>query len=135
MGLGILIFKFKYTFFIHIEYMGIQILVIPLVLSAIGHMDMTMKKIFRAVFLHQLPEYLESLVRQVPSVIELVCRGMGHQDINSFLPEQLEPQFLHALAHLLFCILVGAGFVAHGPPQPQNADSFIHKDLDRKSVG
>ena len=107
MGLGILIFKFKDTFLIYIQNVGIQVLVIPLMLPAVSHVDMAVQKIFRPVLLHKLPKYLEALVGQVPSVIELVSRGMGHKDIKPSLPKKLEPQFLDALPHLFLCVLVG----------------------------
>ena len=48
----IFIFKIKDTSFIRIDNMGIQIFIIPLMLPAVGHMHMTMYKIFRLIFVH-----------------------------------------------------------------------------------
>lgn len=49
---GVIILKLKETLFIGVNHMGILIFVIPLMLSSIGHMHMTVKKIFGPVFFY-----------------------------------------------------------------------------------
>ena len=79
MGLGILVLKVKHTPFKGVDYMGILILVIPLVLPSIGHMHMAVEEKFRMVLFNQAAENLESLMRQVSSIVELVRRGMCYK--------------------------------------------------------
>lgn len=87
MLLGIIILKFEYTSFKCIDHMGILILVIPLVLPPIRHMDMPVEKILWTVFFNQCTKHLESLVRQIPPVIELIGGSMRYQNIKTTLPE------------------------------------------------
>ena len=95
MLLGILILKFKYTPLERVDHMGILVLVIPLMLSAIRHVHMPMEKIFWPVFFDQFPKHRKSLMRQVPPVIELVCGRMGDQDVKPAFPKQLKLKFCH----------------------------------------
>lgn len=69
MRLGIVVLKFKSTFFVNVQDMGIQIFVISLMLSAISHMHMPVKEKFRAVGLNQLTEYLKALMGKIPAVV------------------------------------------------------------------
>ena len=118
MGLGILVLKVKHTPFKGVDYMGILILVIPLVLPSIGHMHMAVEEKFRMVLFNQAAENLESLMRQVSSVIELVGRRVSHQNVKAAVLKKLEPELFYALIHLFFGILMRTWPVTHGTAQP-----------------
>ena len=85
MFLWIVVLKVEYAPFIRINYMRIQIFVISFMLPSIGHMYMSMQKVFGPISIKQCPKYLKSLVRQISSVIELICRRVRHQNIKSSL--------------------------------------------------
>ena len=118
MCLWIVIFKFKYAPFKSIDDMSILVFIITFMLPSICHMDMAMEEKFRPVFFQQRAEDLKSLVGEVSSVIELISRGVGDQNIESAFPEKLEPQFGNPLLHLPFRILVRPGLITHGTAKP-----------------
>ena len=75
-----------------VDYMGVPVFVIALVLAAVGHVDMAVQEEFGPVFFHEPEKNLEALVGQIPAVIELIGGGVGHQDIEALVPEKLEAQ-------------------------------------------
>lgn len=75
--LRIVVLEFENAPFVSIDNMGILIFVISFVVSPIGHVYMAMKEKFGPVFFQQRAEDLKALVREIPSVIELVSGGMG----------------------------------------------------------
>ena len=77
MRLGILILEFKYTPFKSVDDMSILVFVITFMLPSVCHMDMAVEEKFGPVFFQQRAEDLKALVREIPSVIELVSGGMG----------------------------------------------------------
>ena len=87
----LVILKIKYTSLISIDEVGMHIVMIPLVLSALGHMDMPMKKKFWLVFFNQFPKCLKSLMGKVPPIIELIGRRVGYQYIKTTVPQQFKP--------------------------------------------
>ena len=48
---------------------------------------MSVEEVFGLIFVKKISECLKSLRRQIKSVIELICRGMSHQDIESPMPK------------------------------------------------
>ena len=87
----VFVFKFKHAPLISVDDMGVLVFVIPFMASSIRHVDMAMKEKFGPVFFHQRPEYLKSLVGQVPPVVQLIGGGMGDKDIETSFSKKLEP--------------------------------------------
>ena len=129
MFLRILILKFKDAPLVSVDYMRVQIFVITLMIPSIRHMHMPVKEKFRMVFLYQPLKRPESLMRQIPSVIKLIGRRMRHQYIEAPPTEQFKAQLRNSLFHLPFSILMRPLLIAHGTAEPQNADSFVDKNL------
>src|SRR5699024_4916059 len=90
---------------------------------------MAMKEESGMVFLDQLQKSLESLVRQIPAVIQLIGRGMCHQNIKSAMAQKLEPESADPPSHLTFCILVISGPVPHRSAQSKDTHPLIDIDL------
>ena len=88
---------------------------------------MPVQKKFRLVLFHQRSENLKALMRKIPPVVQLISRGMRHQNIKAPPPKQLKPQPGHPLFHFTFRILVRPGLVPHGAAEPQNPHSFVYK--------
>lgn len=78
MLLRLIILKFEYTPLIRIDNMRILIPVITLIIPPVGQVHMPVQEKLRAVFLHQLPENLEPLMREITPVIELIRGRMRH---------------------------------------------------------
>ena len=95
-----------------IDDMRVHVLVVPLVLPPVGHVHMAVEEIFGVVFLHQRPEDPESLVGEIAPVIELIGRGMGHQDVKAALLEQLKAQLPDPPLHLPPFLFSSGGFNA-----------------------
>jgi hypothetical protein len=57
-------------------------------------MHMAVEEKFRMVLFNQAAENLESLMRQVSSVIELVGRRVSHQNVKAAVLKKLEPELL-----------------------------------------
>ena len=79
----ILILKLKDASFIGIYHMGVLILIVPFMAHSVRQVHMPMEKKFRPVFFQKPPKHLKALMGQIPPVIELICRRMGHQNIKS----------------------------------------------------
>ena len=73
--LRIVVLEFENAPFVSIDNMGILIFVISFVVSPIGHVYMAMKEKFGPVFFQQCPEYLKSLMGQIPPVVQLISGG------------------------------------------------------------
>ena len=129
MLLWVLVFEIKHTALISIDNVGVHIFVISFMLSSIVHMHMTMQKIFWLIFFHQGAEDPKALMRQIPSVVQLISGRMRHQDIKPTLPEKLKPQFPHPLLHLLLRILMGPRLVTHRTAQTQNPHPLMDINL------
>lgn len=89
--LRIVVPEFKNAPLIGIDNMGILIFVISFVVSSIGHVYMAMKEKLGPVFFQQCSEYLKSLMRQIPPVVQLISGGMGNKNIKSSFAEKLKP--------------------------------------------
>ena len=72
---GMFCVKVKYKSLIGIDHMSVLVLIVALMLSSIRHMHMPVKEIFRTVLFHQLQKRLKSLMRQISSIVQLICRS------------------------------------------------------------
>lgn len=88
---GIVVVEFKNASFVGIDDMGILIFVISFMIPPIRHVNMAVEEKFRPVFFQQRPEYLKSLVGQIPPVVQLISGGMSHKNIKSPFSEKLKP--------------------------------------------
>ncbi len=68
------------------------------------------------------------LMGQVAAVVQLICRGMGHENIKTAVEKDLEPQLADAAAHFLFRILKASRTVAHRTAQTEDADPLVYVD-------
>ena len=92
-------------------------------------MHMSMQEILRLILVKKCTKYLKSLVWQIHPVIQLISRGMCHQDIKSPVPEQLKPQLPDTVLHLPFRILEFPGAITHRTAKPQDPYTLVYIDL------
>jgi len=88
-------------------------------------MHMSVNEQFRMVFVDQPVEHIESGMRQIGVVAELIGGGMGQQNIEAAIPPELEAQFFDALAHLAFGVHVRPLAVAHAAAKAENAQTVV----------
>ena len=79
----IIIFIIKYISFICIDNMCALIFITSFMLPSVSHMHMSMYEELRTVLLYQLYKYLNSLMWQISSVIDLICRSMCDQNVKT----------------------------------------------------
>ena len=72
---------------------------------------------------------MEPLMGQVHSIIELIRRSMGDQNIKSPVLKQLEPQLSDPILHLPLRILIIPRPVTHGASKPKNPHPLVNIDL------
>lgn len=61
----------------------------PLESAAVFRVYMAVEEKFRLVFFHQGAEDLKPPVGQVLQVVDMVCGGMGYQDVKALVAPQL----------------------------------------------
>ena len=72
--------------------MSVQIFIIPFMFSPVCFVHMPVEKKSGMIFFNQFQECLKSLMGKIPSVIQLISRRVGDQDIESAAAQKLEPQ-------------------------------------------
>ena len=89
-----------------------------------------MDKVAGLVFVHQAVEGVEAGVTQVFAVVQPQGGGVGEQDIEPALAEQVQPASAHPAVHLPLGVLMAAVLlVAHTAPQAQDADALVGVQL------
>ena len=68
-------------------------------------------------------------MRQVVLIPAAMHRRMGEKNVKSPAPHELEPQLPDPLRHFLLRALIAPVVVAHGTPEPEDPDPFVHIDL------
>ena len=72
----------------------------------VGSVHVPVDKIFWMVFFKQFVEDLESAMGQIFTVVKFVGRGVGYKNVKAFMLPKFSPEFVDALAHVFFSILM-----------------------------
>ena len=110
---------------IGIDYLGAVVVDDPGYILSVGHMDVAVNQISRVIFVQQIRQRLETPVGRIFCVTQTGGGRMGHHNIHTPVPPELEPELADPAAHLCFGILVGAGPVLPAAAQTQNPDAVV----------
>ena len=81
------------------------------------------------VLVQQGQQALKPPVGVILAVAVALGRGVGHHQIHSPCPPQLEPELPNAAGHLPLRVLVGAAAVESAAPQSQNSQALADHQL------
>lgn len=97
----------------------------PLMRTRICHMHMTMDEAFRLVGIQYLDKCFKSLMWSVFTVIDMICRRVSQQNIDSFAFLQFPPQAADSASHLCLSILILTLLITDGTTQSENPDTPV----------
>ena len=100
--------------------------------SSVIHVNMSMHKILRMVFLKQIIKNIEALVAEILIIVKSPGGGMRDKNIKALAFPKLIAELLYSLTHLLIGILIHTRLITVRSTQSQYPDSveLINMILD-----